>query len=55
MGSVLHAGIPAVRSPLEESKISAGFFRGFQQNEEVSGTSPQADSCLALPIRFGPL
>jgi hypothetical protein len=41
--------------PLEESAISTVFFRGFRRNAEVSETSPQAHSRLALPILFGPL
>src|ERR1700761_5423337 len=55
MGSILHAGLSAVRSSIEESAISTVSFRGFQRNAEVSETSPQAHSYLALPFFFGPL
>ena len=54
VGSILHAGLPAVRPPIEESAIPSIFFRGCQRNAELGRTGPQADSCLAFPIFFGP-
>ena len=55
VGPILHAGLSAVRSPIEASSISTVFFRRFRRNAQVSETSPQAHSCLTLPIHFGPL
>ena len=55
VGSIVHAGLSAVRSPTEESAISTVFYQGCQRNAEVSETSPQADLRFARPILCGPL
>ena len=55
MGSIIYAGLSAVRSPIEESAISTILFRGRQRNAEVSETSPQADLHFAHPILCWPL
>src|SRR6266702_3889068 len=54
VGSILHAGLPAVRSPFKESAIPTVFFRRCKRNADHGGGSPQADSAVAFPIFFGP-
>lgn len=53
VGSVLHAGLPAVRPPFEESAIPTCFLRGCKRNVEFGKRGPPIDPGLAFPFLFG--
>ena len=53
VGSILHAGLPAVRPPVEKSAISTILFRGCQEDTSAGGRSAQVDALLAFPILLG--
>ena len=53
VGSILHAGFPAVRPPVEESAIPTILFRGCQEDTSAGGHSAQVDALLAFPILLG--
>jgi hypothetical protein len=55
VGSIIYAGLLAIRPPSEASAVSTFFFRRRQINAGDGSSDPFADPCLARPILFRPM